>query len=166
MSRRPLTPTHGHLDDHAHDSARRRNPQADARDRDGERHGSQLRPSGADALVRSICRETNLNILARHKMPDASLARCRLGHSLRRLVLASLCRLAINNREVLTPHGRGEFHSKFADYDNPAVRVEKPTCTKTSRYQSGQLHREPPHRIVLMATPQAELTIDEYLGKR
>src|ERR1700730_8284527 len=109
MSRRPLTPTHGHLDDHAHDSARRRNPQADARDRDGERHGSQLRPSGADALVRSICRETNLNILAPHKMPDASLARCRIGHSLRRLVLASLFRLAINNREVLTPHGKGEF---------------------------------------------------------
>ena len=28
------------------------------------------------------------------------------------------------------------------------------------------MHREPPHRIVLMATHQVELTIDEYLRKR
>ena len=28
------------------------------------------------------------------------------------------------------------------------------------------MHREPPHRIGLMATPQVELTIDEYLRKR
>ena len=28
------------------------------------------------------------------------------------------------------------------------------------------MHREPPHRIVLMATPEVELTIDEYLRKR
>jgi hypothetical protein len=34
-------------------------------------------------------------------MPDASLPQCRIGHSLRRLVLASLFWLAINNRDGL-----------------------------------------------------------------